>query len=146
LLAVHNAHSMDELCESIGMGKRVAISVAKTLRPEAEDQQLKVAPITIESSDGLLINFARCCRPIPGDPIVGHMSTGKGLVVHRETCNNLVDLRHKGENITDVNWSVKVEGEFLTDLRVEVESERGIIASLATRRAANKTSVEGIQG
>jgi guanosine-3',5'-bis(diphosphate) 3'-pyrophosphohydrolase len=145
LLAVHNANSLDELYESIGMGKRVAISVAKTLRPEAEDQQLKVSPITIESSDGLLISFARCCRPIPGDPIVGHISTGKGLVVHRDTCKNVADLRSKRENISDVNWSVKVEGEFLTELRVEVESERGIIATLATRIADTRTSIEGIQ-
>lgn len=145
LLAVHNANSLDELCESIGMGKRVAISVAKTLRPEAEDQQLKVAPITIESSDGLMISFARCCRPIPGDPIIGHISTGKGLVVHRDTCKNVADLRSKRENISDVNWSVKVEGEFLTELRVEVESERGIIATLATRIADTRTSIEGIQ-
>lgn len=145
LLEANKVASLEELFEGIGMGKRVAISVAKTLSPNAETQSYNMAPITIESSDGLLINFARCCRPIPGDPIVGHMSTGKGLVVHRETCNNLVDLRHKGENITDVNWSVKVEGEFLTDLRVEVESERGIIASLATRIAATKTSIEGIQ-
>lgn len=145
LLAVHNANSLDELYESIGMGKRVAISVAKTLRPEAEDQQLKVAPITIESSDGLMISFARCCRPIPGDPIIGHISTGKGLVVHRDTCKNVADLRSKRENISDVNWSVKVEGEFLTELRVEVESERGIIATLATRIADTRTSIEGIQ-
>ena len=145
LLTVHNANSLDELYESIGMGKRVAISVAKTLRPEAEDQQLKVAPITIESSDGLMISFARCCRPIPGDPIVGHISTGKGLVVHRDTCKNVADLRSKRENISDVNWSIKVEGEFLTELRVEVESERGIIATLATRIADTRTSIEGIQ-
>ncbi|MBC6906214.1 bifunctional (p)ppGpp synthetase/guanosine-3',5'-bis(diphosphate) 3'-pyrophosphohydrolase [Saccharophagus sp. K07] len=145
LMAVHNVQSMEELYESIGMGRRVAISVAKTLRPEAEDQQVKVAPITIESSDSLMISFARCCRPIPGDPIVGHISTGKGLVVHRETCKNVADLRSKRENISDVNWSLKVEGEFLTELRVEVESERGIIASLATRIADTRTSIEGIQ-
>jgi guanosine-3',5'-bis(diphosphate) 3'-pyrophosphohydrolase len=145
LLGVHNASSLEELYESIGMGKRVAISVAKTLRPEAEDQQLKIAPLTIESSDSLMINFARCCRPIPGDPIVGHISTGKGLVVHRDTCKNVADLRGKRENISDVNWSAKVEGEFLTELRVEVESERGIIASLATRIADTRTSIEGIQ-
>lgn len=147
LLEVHNVNSLEELFEGIGMGKRVAISVAKALHPDMEDQnhKHKVAPITIESSDGLMINFARCCRPIPGDPIVGHISTGKGLVVHRETCKNVADLRGKRENISDVNWSQKVEGEFLTELRVEVESERGIIASLATRIADTRTSIEGIQ-
>lgn len=145
LVEAHNVQTLDELYESIGMGKRVAISVAKTLSPDAEHANDSVAPITIDSPDGLLINFARCCRPIPGDPIVGHLSTGKGLVVHRETCNNVTDLRSKRENISDVNWSIKVEGEFLAELNVEVESERGIIASLATRIAETKTSIENIQ-
>jgi RelA/SpoT family (p)ppGpp synthetase len=145
LLEANKVNSLDELYESIGMGKRVAISVAKTLRPDAEDHQQQVAPITIDSSDGLMISFARCCRPIPGDPIIGHISTGKGLVVHRDTCKNVADLRGKRENISDVNWSVKVDGEFLTELRVEVESERGIIATLATRIADTRTSIEGIQ-
>ncbi len=144
LLDLNKVQSLDELYESIGMGKRVAIAVAKALRPEDEHHEHEVAPISIDSSDGLLINFARCCRPIPGDPIVGHLSTGKGLVVHRETCNNVADLRSKRENITEVDWSATVGGEFLTELRVEVESERGIIASLATRIAETKTSIEGI--
>ena len=145
LLEANKVGSLEELFESIGMGKRVAISVAKTLRPEAEDNHQQVAPITIDSSDSLMITFARCCRPIPGDPIVGHISTGKGLVVHRDICKNVADLRSKRENISDVNWSAKVEGEFLTELRVEVESERGIIATLATRIADTRTSIEGIQ-
>lgn len=145
LLEIHKVTCLDELYESIGMGKRVAISVAKVLHPDVEYQHHKMAPITIESSDGLLINFARCCRPIPGDPIIGHMSSGKGLVVHRDSCKNVGDLRSKRENISDVNWSVRMEGEFLTELQVEVESERGIIASLATRIADTRTSIEGIQ-
>lgn len=145
LLEAQKVTCLDELYESIGMGKRVAISVAKALHPDADDVHHKVAPITIESSDGLLISFARCCRPIPGDPIIGHMSSGKGLVVHRETCKNVNDLRSKRENLTDVDWAANVEGEFLSDLQVEVEAERGIIASLATRIAETRTSIEGIQ-
>lgn len=145
LLEAQKVTCLDELYESIGMGKRVAISVAKALHPDLEHEHHKVAPITIESSDGLLISFARCCRPIPGDPIIGHMSSGKGLVVHRETCKNVNDLRSKHENLTEVNWSVNVEGEFHSELQVEVEAERGIIASLATRIAETRTSIEGIQ-
>ncbi|RZA09386.1 MAG: bifunctional (p)ppGpp synthetase/guanosine-3',5'-bis(diphosphate) 3'-pyrophosphohydrolase [Moraxellaceae bacterium] len=144
LLEANKVGCVEELYESIGMGKRVALSVAQCLRPDGDNNGYAAAPLTIDSSDGLLINFARCCRPIPGDPIVGHLSSGKGLVVHREACKNITDLRSKRENITDVNWSVKVAGEFLTDIRVEVESERGIIASLATRIAETRTSIEGI--
>lgn len=139
------SNSMDELYEEIGLGKRAALNVAKILKPDADVHGLTNAPITINSSDSLLISFARCCRPIPGDPIVGHLSTEKGIVVHRDTCKNIIDLRSKKENIADTSWSVRVSGEFLSEIRVDVLSERGIIASLATRISNTGTSIEGIQ-
>ena len=113
LLEANKVSCVDELYESIGMGKRVALSVAQCLKPDGDNKGYTPAPLTIDSSDGLLIHFARCCRPIPGDPIVGHLSSGKGLVVHRESCKNVTDLRSKRENITEVNWSIKVAGSFL---------------------------------
>lgn len=139
--------SMEKLFEDIGLGQITAMAVTNILRPgSADDSQGQGhAPISIDSPDGLLINFARCCRPIPGDPVVAHLSTGKGVVVHRETCKNINDLRNKKGSLSEINWSPKVEGEFLTEIRVEVKSERGIIASLATRIANTKTSIEGIQ-
>lgn len=147
LLEKTNSESMEALYESIGLGQITAMTITNILLPELEaspDGQMS-APISIESSDSLLISFARCCRPIPGDPIVAHLSTGKGVVVHRETCKNVADLRSKKENISDINWSPEVQGEFLTQIRVDVKSERGIIASLATRIANTGTSIEGIQ-
>jgi len=141
-----HVESMDELYQDIGLGQQPALSVAKALEPNLETTgNLVHTPITIDSSDGILINFARCCRPIPGDPIVGHSSTGKGIVVHRDNCKNLKDLRNKKENITATNWAANVTGEYLSDIRVEVKTERGIIASMATRIANTGTSIEGIQ-
>jgi len=147
LLEKTNSESMEALYESIGLGQITAMTITNILLPELETSPNGhfSAPISIESSDSLLISFARCCRPIPGDPIVAHLSTGKGVVVHRETCKNVADLRSKKENISDINWSPEVQGEFLTLIRVDVKSERGIIASLATRIANTGTSIEGIQ-
>ena len=143
------ADSLEQLYENIGLGKQPALTVARVLKPNMEEQFCAIAdsstPITIDSSDSLLISFARCCRPIPGDPIIGHMSTEKGIVVHRDSCKNTKDLRSKKENISETSWSMNVVGEFLTEIRVEVLSERGIIAALATRIANNGTSIEGIQ-
>lgn len=144
LLELNKLNSRDELFEQIGLGKQAAISIIQGLNPDAE-HDTNHSPITIDSPDGLLISFARCCRPIPGDPITGHFSTGKGIVVHRETCKNIADLRSKGENINEIGWSNQVSGEYNTEIRVEVEAERGIIASLATRIAATRTNIEGIQ-
>ncbi len=140
-----SSNSVEDLYESIGLGQKTAFTVAKILQPDIDDDGFTTAPIIIESADSLLISFARCCRPIPGDPIVGHLSTGKGIVVHRETCKNVSDLRNKKENVTNINWSAHVNGEFLSEIRVEVKSERGIIATLATRIAQTGTSIEGIQ-
>ena len=144
-----STETLEQLYESIGLGKQPALSVARVLKPLSDDPMCSIedsgAPITIESPDGVLISFARCCRPIPGDPIIGHMSTEKGIVIHRETCKNIRDLRHKKENILETNWSLHVSGEFLTEIRVEVLSERGIIAALATRIANTGTSIERIQ-
>jgi GTP diphosphokinase / guanosine-3',5'-bis(diphosphate) 3'-diphosphatase len=145
LTAQTNTESLDELFENIGLGKQPAFGVAKILQPDLDMKTVSAAPITIESADSLLISFARCCRPIPGDPIIGHMSSGKGVVVHADNCNNLQGLRAKGEQLTPINWSANVSGEFLTEVRVEVKTERGIIATLATRIAQTGTSIEGIQ-
>ncbi len=144
-----SAATLEQLYENIGLGKQPALTVARILKPNLEEQACvmvdNATPITIDSSDSVLISFARCCRPVPGDPIVGHMSTEKGIVVHRDSCNNVKDLRSKKENISETSWSMNVTGEFLTEIRVEVISERGIIAALATRISNNGTSIEGIQ-
>jgi len=139
--------SLDTMYERIGLGEIATVTITKILSPETSgnDNANTTSPITIDSADSLLISFARCCRPIPGDPVIAHLSSGKGMVVHRETCKNVSGLRSKNENISDISWSSTVEGEFLTQVRVEVKAERGIIASLATRIANTSTSIEGIQ-
>jgi len=147
LLSSTGLVSIDALYEDIGLGNRIAYAVAKLLQPDADISPRGgsiYSPLTIDSSDGVLITFARCCRPIPGDPIIGHISSGKGLVIHQETCHNLADIRNNPEKISHVNWAPTVSGEFLVDIRVEVESERGIIATLATRISEQGGNIENI--
>lgn len=147
LLAEAKSDSMDSLLEEIGLGNRVALTVAKLLKPDADVKTHPSnanLPITIDSAEGLMISFARCCRPIPGDPIIGHISSGKGLVIHQDTCRNMVEVRNSPDKISQVNWAANVTGEFLVDVRVEVESERGVIATLATRINEQGASIEHI--
>ncbi|WP_439136123.1 bifunctional GTP diphosphokinase/guanosine-3',5'-bis pyrophosphate 3'-pyrophosphohydrolase [Pseudomaricurvus sp.] len=147
LLSATNTASLDALLEDIGLGNRIAHAVAKILASDKTTSTSSgniYSPLMIDSTDGLMISFARCCRPIPGDPIIGHISAGKGLVVHRDTCRNISELRHNPEKISAVNWAPTVTGEFLADIRVEVQSERGIIASLATRIAELKGNIEQV--
>lgn len=147
LLQATGTQSLEALYEDIGLGNRIAYAVAKLLQPDADIEPRGgsiYSPLTIDSSDGVLITFAKCCRPIPGDPIIGHISSGKGLVIHQEACHNLAEFRDNPEKISHVNWAPTVSGEFLVDIRVEVESERGIIATLATRVTEQGASIEHI--
>lgn len=146
LLSKTNASSLDALFEDIGLGNRIALAVAKILAPEQASANSAIySPIMIDSADALMVNFARCCRPIPGDPIVGRISTGKGLVVHREVCRNIAELNNSPEQISSVNWAPTVIGDFLVDIRIEVESKRGLIATIATRISSQGANIDNIR-
>ena len=98
----------------------------------------------IDVADGMVISFAKCCRPIPGDPVVAHISAGRGLVVHTDTCKNIADVLHNPEKCMIVNWSPDVSGEFIVDVRVEVNNERGIIAQLAAKINEMEANIDKI--
>ena len=139
--------SIDKLYEEIGLGNKVVYSLVKLLQPDTELKPRSVSmnsAISIDSAEGMMISFARCCRPIPGDPIIGHVSSGKGLVIHQDTCRNIAEIRNYPDKISQVNWAPTVSGEFLVDVRIEVESDRGIIATLATRITEQGASIEHI--
>jgi GTP diphosphokinase / guanosine-3',5'-bis(diphosphate) 3'-diphosphatase len=103
-------------------------------------------PVAIRGGEGLVINYGRCCGPIPGDPIVGHMTPGKGFVVHVETCPNMVEIRRRrgGRDIIPAHWAPGTRAEFLTFLRVDVHRKKGIIASIAAAVAEADAGVEAI--
>ena len=148
LLKETGAPTFESVLQQIGMGDRVAYAVANILVPEnkrgAATHSRTNSPIVIENSDGLITSFARCCYPIPGDLILGHISPGRGLVVHRESCKNLADIRNNREKSTPLSWSPRVSGDFPVELRLEVSSERGIIATLASRMAEQEATIERI--
>lgn len=140
----NDVETVDELYRSIGTGERTAMMAVKAVSPEFDDRVVANMPMTVMSADSVMFSFARCCRPIPGDPIVSYLSD-KGITIHRETCPNINDLRSRKIPLTGMSWDDNVEGEFDTQVKVEVRSERGIIAQLATRIASTGTSIEGIE-
>jgi (p)ppGpp synthase/HD superfamily hydrolase len=130
---------LDDLLEDIGMGNRMAYVVARRLKPEApvEEDDLAAArrgnrPLAIQGTEGMVLNYAKCCHPIPGDTIIAHISTGRGLVIHRTDCRNIGYLRDDPEKCIYLEWSKSIDDEFRVSLRLEVMSQRGIIANLAT--------------
>lgn len=144
LLQEAELSSLDDLLEDIGMGNRMAYVVARRLRPElpvdAETETEAAAagnsaqrkPMAIRGVEGMVIHFAKCCCPIPGDAILGHISTGRGLVVHRTDCRNIGYIRENPEKCIYLEWSPESsEEEYPVSLSLSVESQRGIIAQLA---------------
>jgi (p)ppGpp synthase/HD superfamily hydrolase len=138
--------SFDELLEQIGLGDRQASSVAKHLVNEDQESQLAQlhSPISIDSADDHVISFAGCCRPIPGDPIIGHFSSGRGLVIHADRCKNVAGYRKEPESYTPVGWATDVSGEFQAEVWVEVEMFRGVIAELASRVSSYDAGIDNI--
>jgi (p)ppGpp synthase/HD superfamily hydrolase len=125
---------LDDLLEDIGMGNRMAYVVARRLlaTSTAPDNPLtSETPLAIRGTEGLVLNYAKCCTPIPGDPIIGYLSAGKGMVVHLDSCKNISELRNNPDKCIPLSWAKDVVGEFNVELRVELEHQRGLIALLA---------------
>ncbi|MDR5874298.1 bifunctional (p)ppGpp synthetase/guanosine-3',5'-bis(diphosphate) 3'-pyrophosphohydrolase [Halomonas sp. CUBES01] len=132
-----DASSEEELLESLGLGTRVAHVVAQRLMDVADghpgeraSEEAGQKSVVISGSEGMVTNFARCCHPLPGDAVVGHLSVGKGLVVHRAECKNLVD-RDDPDKVFALEWSAHIDEDFPVALRIEIESRRGLVAELA---------------
>ncbi len=100
--------------------------------------------MVIHGTEGFLVNFARCCYPIPGDHIVGIVSAEKGVVVHCENCHNSIDLRNTPERVVPLSWADDIDRDFSVELKVELSKQRGIIAVLATRVNGAEASIEKI--
>ncbi len=136
--------NFDTILEDIGLGNRLAFITAQHLLPDGDglaissDTQAALeppsaTPLIVQGRQNTMISFARCCHPIPGDPIIGHISSGRGVVVHVESCNNVLKARSEPKDYVSVRWGDAISGDFPVELRVELENQRGIIALLATK-------------
>ncbi len=141
---------LDELLSAIGNGDLMAYVAAQKLVSADDPEFALVAvegggPVAIRGGEGLVINYGRCCGPVPGDHIVGHVTPGKGLVVHIETCSNLSDVRRRASHeIIPARWTSTTSGEFHTTLKVDVKRRKGVLAEIASVVTATDAGVENI--
>jgi GTP pyrophosphokinase len=145
------AHSRQEVLADIGLGRRLPAVVARHLLRRIEREDVKGAPaakgasVVIRGSEGMAVQLASCCRPIPGDAIVGSMKKGQGLVVHIADCKHAVRSRSNApEQWLDVEWDRQPTRSFHAAVRVTVANQRGVLAKVASGIAGAGSNIDSI--
>jgi len=136
----------EELYEKIGLGERVAPFIARRLLPPDSDgiAEGTAGPLAIAGTEGLVVTYARCCFPIPNDPILASLSSGRGVVIHREACGNLASFRKQPEKWISVTWQPATDRLFHVEIRVEVTNRMGVLAQVASAIAGTQTNIDRV--
>jgi guanosine-3',5'-bis(diphosphate) 3'-pyrophosphohydrolase len=137
----------DELFEKIGLGERVAPFIARRLLPAeagAVTEAGTAGPLAIAGTEGLVVSYARCCFPIPNDPILASLSSGRGVVIHREACGNLASFRKQPEKWIPVTWQAATDRLFHVEIRADVTNRMGVLASVASAIARTQTNIDRV--
>jgi len=141
---------LDHLLGEIGLGERAAPLVARRLAerqgegPTRAEAKGSAVPLAIQGTEGMVVSYGKCCYPIPGDPIVGVMSAGKGLVIHRESCRNLRNYQDSPDRWVQALWSAEQSGEFTVSIRVLTQNEKGVLATIAAKVADLGSNIESV--
>jgi GTP pyrophosphokinase len=142
------ARSIDELYADIGLGKRLAPVVARTIalqfagKPAAALMVPRPAPMFVHGTEGSAVQYSSCCYPLPGDPIVGHLRGGHGLMLHRAECENAQRQRTKdAERWVDVQWAEDVHGVFRCGVELLVTDDRGVLGKVAAEIATSEANI-----
>jgi GTP diphosphokinase / guanosine-3',5'-bis(diphosphate) 3'-diphosphatase len=139
--------SREELLADIGLGKRLPAVVARRLlkRSDSKEDLKSSGSVTIRGTEGMAVQLASCCRPIPGDAIVGSMKKGQGLVVHMSECPVIERSRKKEpEQWIDVEWDPRTSRLFQAAINVTVENQRGVLAKVASEIASAASNIDAI--
>ncbi len=140
-------NSFDELLTNIGLGNALSLGIARQLTDEFTDdnepsESMSKAKMPIKGTEGLLVNYGKCCRPIPGDSILAYLSPGKGLMVHQQGCRNIKG--HEQGNLFPVKWDTDIDREFIAKLRVEIINHQGALALLTNVVAKGGSNVHSL--
>ena len=137
----------EDLYERIGLGERVAPFIARRLLPpdtETTPESVAAGPLAIAGTEGLVVTFARCCFPIPNDPILANLSSGRGVVIHREACGNLSTFRKQPEKWISVAWRPAVDRLFHVEIKAEVTNRMGVLAQVAAAISGTQTNIDRV--
>ncbi len=140
---------LEELLADIALGNRmpdqVAAQLVQTRRAEGEPATPSTEKILITGSERGVLTFGNCCHPVPGDEIVGYLSAGKGIVVHRQDCPNVAEYRKTPERMIAIDWDRAVTGDYRVQLRIVVDNKPGVLATVAASIAEGDSNIENVE-
>jgi GTP pyrophosphokinase len=152
---------VNHLLASVGRGEHNASDVVKALHPEAESAETSAKPsaferlmdrmrgpskgVRIQGADGLMVRYAQCCQPVPGDPVVGYVTRGRGVSIHRGDCPNLLFLAHEPERRLEIDWQEQQGERFMVRLQLEGNDRRGLYADVAAAVSATGTDIKSME-
>jgi GTP diphosphokinase / guanosine-3',5'-bis(diphosphate) 3'-diphosphatase len=144
-----NLRDADELYEKIGLGERLAPLVARRLQPANGEGELANnghagGPLMIAGTEGLLVTYARCCFPIPNDPIMAYLSAGRGVMIHRQNCGNLAEYRKQPDKWLSVAWEPTRGRLFSSEIQLEINNRVGVLAAVASSIAGTETNIDQV--
>lgn len=147
------------LLASVGQGDISALQALKHMFPEVEaseavrpnaferfvDRMRGTKGVRIQGVDGLMVRYAQCCQPVPGDPVVGYVTRGRGVSIHRGDCPNLLLLVHEPERRLEIDWQEAQGERFIVRLALEGSDRRGLYADIAAAVSATGTDIKSME-
>lgn len=144
----------DALFQELGLGNQAPLLVAKRideLMSTPSDTRIPIRPmdeppqLVIRGTEGMVVDCAECCHPIPGDPVIGELNAGQGILIHVETCDKVAKLTKIKNKCTPVRWAEDVVGEFVVPIQAEIKNRRGTLATLTAAIADSFSNIESIE-
>ena len=137
--------NLNDLYQQIGLGDRLAPLTARYLAIEKDlNAKLTKTNLEIEGTEGMIVSYAHCCYPIPGDNVMGYMSSGRGVVIHENKCRNLKNFRKHPAKWLSVSWQENINREFSSQIHVETENKTGVLAEVASTIADSDSNIESV--
>jgi len=129
----------------LGLGERLAPLTARFLIGESEDSSEPASgSLVIAGTEGMVVSYAKCCYPIPGDDVMGYLSSGRGVVIHRNSCGNLIHFRKQPEKWLTVSWEDDIDRDFSSQVLVETANKTGVLAEVAAVIADSESNIEEV--
>ena len=100
--------------------------------------------MVIAGTEGIVVSYGKCCHPIPGDSVMGYLSAGRGVIIHRNACGNLINFRKHPEKWISVSWEKEIERDFSSQIQVETVSKTGVLAEVAATIADTASNIEQV--